>query len=509
MFMVAAVVSTWAVRESAAELFVLWRDSVEFGHGILVPPIIGYALWLDRERLAGFRPRLWLPGVIAVAACAALWVLSHKLSLAVGEQTAVMLLMPALGLVFLGPGLTRTLAFVFLFSFTASPLWYLVNPLLQDATTWATTKLVREFGIPLYREGNYLTIAYGRFFVAEMCSGLRYLLAALALSALFAFLNIRTARHAALMLLAGFTMSVLANWVRVVSIVIIGHVSKMQSPLVDDHLVFGWVLFALSMLPLLWIGYRLADMSERRLQAQQAVAGPGRRWRHWGVTQPSMARLAAASLCCCSLFLGAARLDVPADRNWVSRVAQAHEDVLSGLELPGWTRVPVEVDWAPRLRGAHAERVLGFRSGERSMALYVGMLAEQRQGQEIINAVNFPYNREGFKLAPQDRRGVSVDVGAGRRAHRSVIAPLDVNDPSRYRMVLNVHRVAARYSHGELVTKAMQLATLFGATPVAFEIVAAAPLSGSVDEVQEALAGFMVQALSGLEPALRRIEAVR
>jgi exosortase/archaeosortase family protein len=39
-------------------------------------------------------------------------------------------------------------------------------------------------------------------------------------------------------------LALLGNWLRIISIVIVGHVTEMQSPLVSDHGTFGWLIFA-------------------------------------------------------------------------------------------------------------------------------------------------------------------------------------------------------------------------------------------------------------------------
>src|SRR3954465_4390200 len=74
LLVVAAVAfAYWGVL---ARLGRFWWEDENYSHGLLMPFVIGYILWAERERLAGVagRPRVAWGAAAVVAALLALWV---------------------------------------------------------------------------------------------------------------------------------------------------------------------------------------------------------------------------------------------------------------------------------------------------------------------------------------------------------------------------------------------------------------------------------------------------
>jgi exosortase len=81
------------------------------------------------------------------------------------------------------------------------PIFYLIfmvpfgealNPPLQDITAILSVAMLQWSGIPVFREGLYLATPIGQFEVAVACSGLRFLIASVAIGTLFCYLTYRT-----------------------------------------------------------------------------------------------------------------------------------------------------------------------------------------------------------------------------------------------------------------------------------------------------------------------------
>jgi hypothetical protein len=60
-----------------------------------------------------------------------------------------------------------------------------------------------------------------------------------------------------LLIVIAAAIGMLDNWIRVFALVMIAHVSNMQSPLVYSHASFGWWVYAASLVPLFMIARRL------------------------------------------------------------------------------------------------------------------------------------------------------------------------------------------------------------------------------------------------------------
>lgn len=150
-------------------------------------------------------------------------------------------------------------------SLAVLPLWALREP-LQALTTRVVDVLLRVSGdVPAYIEGNFVHLSVGTFEVAESCSGLSFMVAGLALAAFYAFTYLTRWRHRVLLVGIALGASLLSNWLRVHSLILIGYHTNMQSGLVDEHYFYGWVLFVVLFAPVILLA--------RRLELREMAAG--------------------------------------------------------------------------------------------------------------------------------------------------------------------------------------------------------------------------------------------
>ena len=103
-------------------------------------------------------------------------------------------------------------------------------------------------------DGALIHIPNGSFVIEEGCSGLHFLIVGLAVAALHGELRgdpPRT-RLAQLALMTG--LSLLANWVRVYTVIEAGYLTDMRSYLVSvSHYWFGWGVFAVALVAFFWL----------------------------------------------------------------------------------------------------------------------------------------------------------------------------------------------------------------------------------------------------------------
>ena len=136
------------------------------------------------------------------------------------------------------------------------PVWGSLTALLQSISTYAVTYMMNLTNIPIFVEGNTISIPAGVFEIAGGCSGLRYLIVSLAISTLFIFLNIRKYSHAATFLSLAIIGALITNWLRITILILVGHYTEMQSSLMHDHNSFGWYLYIPFMIGLFYFGRR-------------------------------------------------------------------------------------------------------------------------------------------------------------------------------------------------------------------------------------------------------------
>lgn len=139
------------------------------------------------------------------------------------------------------------------------PIWDVSIMVLQPLVILVTQAVLTSLRIPALFSDSLVMLPSGTFEIAEGCAGLRYLLAALAFSATYAFLYIANNKNRILFIAATCLLSILSNLIRVISIIWIGYATEMESSLVQDHYFYGWVIFSLVLIPSLWLSLKIRD----------------------------------------------------------------------------------------------------------------------------------------------------------------------------------------------------------------------------------------------------------
>jgi len=222
----------------------VWSSSTAYGHCFLVPPIVAWLLWERRAVLSALAPRpaIW-PALLAVLP-AIFWVVSDFLGIMEGRQLAVVGFAELLAMAALGFRLWWALSAALLYSVFLVPFGAFVTPVLQSFTAGFIVDGLALLHVPFEANSFQITIPEGSFYVAEACAGLRFLIAAVAFGALYAVTMFRSPLRRAAFIMVSCVVPVLANGVRGLGIVLLGHVLGSASAGAADHLIYGWVFFS-------------------------------------------------------------------------------------------------------------------------------------------------------------------------------------------------------------------------------------------------------------------------
>ncbi|MFT6734610.1 MAG: exosortase [Polaribacter sp.] len=155
-------------------------------------------------------------------------------------------LIAAIGAIFGAKNLLKVIIPLSLIFFTV-PSWSIVSPIFQSIAAIAVANISDFIGIPTFIEGNYVSIPNGTFLIAEGCSGVRYILVAVAIALINCELSNYNIRHILTSVIAAFVLAIVANWVRIQVIVIYAHLYGMDHSVVADHNTLGWIIFAIFM----------------------------------------------------------------------------------------------------------------------------------------------------------------------------------------------------------------------------------------------------------------------
>lgn len=214
-----------------------------YNHGFLVLLCTIYLLFKKRSEFENLTPAPQRVGFVPLVFLSILLFLAELAEIQSLQILIILLIILASIFIVLGKEFLK-LAFVpmgiLLF---AIPVWTPILPVLQDITTWITEVNLKILGRPVFVDGNYIHVAGGVFLIEEACSGLRFLLIASILSMVNSELNSYTVKQGAVLFLVAVALAFLANWLRVIIIVVLGDMTNMQHSLVQDHLNFGWVVF--------------------------------------------------------------------------------------------------------------------------------------------------------------------------------------------------------------------------------------------------------------------------
>lgn len=378
-----------------------WARSDTYAHGFVVPLITLWLVWRIRGQLAGLLPRPSPSAWLLLAGASALWFAGDLVAVNAATQLAlvamVVLSVPSV----LGWHTARAMAFPLGFLFFAVPIGDFMLPQLIEWTADFTVLALRVTGIPVYREGLQFVIPSGSWSVVEACSGIRYLIAAVTVGSLFAYLSYRSLRKRLVFVAVSVAVPLVANWVRAYLIVMLGHLSGNELATGVDHLIYGWVFFGVVILIMLLIGARWADAPGpigRAPASDAAFAGSS------GQTRPASRRFVTAL--CVMLMVLLAPHGLERVLRWSNLVGPV------ALQAPQpqapWRSAQPDLTWQPAFKLASATRAMGYENtrGQR-VTLHLSYYREQDYQRKLVSS-------ENVLVVSDDEKWARVSTGVAR-----------------------------------------------------------------------------------------------
>ena len=204
-----------------------WRHDDNYSHGFLVPFIVGYIVWTKWDTLRKLVPQPSVWGLVML-----IFGLFIYLAGTIGAEwflrrSSLIVVVGGLIWYLYGRSCFTTLLFPLVFLIFAIPLPAIIYKSfafqLQLLVAKVSAGLMTFFGYSVYRSGNILEIRHGPLEVAEACSGMRSIMALLALSSLFAYITGGSRRRQWFLTACALPVAVVTNIVRITSTGIVGH----------------------------------------------------------------------------------------------------------------------------------------------------------------------------------------------------------------------------------------------------------------------------------------------
>ena len=222
-----------------------------YSHGFLVPFVCGYLIWLKREELIPMQKTgSWLGLLLIIAA-----ILTHVFGTAIYVFSvsgfSIWGLAVGISLFLYGKVFTRAILFPLLFLLFMFPLPSAIITMisfpLKVLVAQIGAKIASLLGVPLLLEGFVITIPQGDLLVGNPCSGLRSLIAFLAMGALFAYFSNLSKSKQLLLFFLTAPIAIASNLVRVPILIFWSHKWGLESAAPDTlvHTGSGFIVFIL------------------------------------------------------------------------------------------------------------------------------------------------------------------------------------------------------------------------------------------------------------------------
>jgi exosortase len=236
-------------RQTLVTLWDVWMNNPSYSHGVLVPLVSGFLIWLRRRELRETVAHpSWL-GIPVIGLALVVQLAGLRGDVLILQGNSLVLLLAGLVLHFGGWGWARIMAF---------PVGYLVFmvpflPIFESQVSFRLKQLAASgavsvssfLGVLIQRDGMSLYLPTGSMRIENACSGMQSLISLLSLGALFAYMAHGGPIRRGLLFLSAIPIAVLVNVIRITGLCVVGTAVSVEAATGLFHDVSGFVLFGL------------------------------------------------------------------------------------------------------------------------------------------------------------------------------------------------------------------------------------------------------------------------
>ena len=250
---VSALILAGLFSETVIGMVEVWNSSETYSHCFFIFPILLYLLHAKRHQFNEVLQPDWRFIWLAIPPVL-LWLIGAVAQINIFMHAGWVGMLLASVFVLLGWPLLKQSFLTVIFLVFAVPFGDEIVPALVNITADFTVTTLRFLNFPVFREGNHFSLPSGNWSVVEACSGVRYLMASVTIGYVYALLSYQSLKKRAIFILVSAIVPIIANGLRAVIIVLIGHYSGMKLATGVDHLIYGWLFFGVVIFILFWIG---------------------------------------------------------------------------------------------------------------------------------------------------------------------------------------------------------------------------------------------------------------
>ena len=249
------------LQDLAAE----WLAESSASHGLLIPPLVIYLVWLRRRSILEQPAQPTGKGLWAIAFGCLMFLVGRLGAEFFLSRISFVIVVTGLIWTFWGPARLKKFGFPLVLLATMVPLPVLVwnalaSPLQLFASDMATT-LAQALGVAIYRDGNIIHLANISLGVAEACSGLHSLSALMIASLLLGFLMLASIWLRAVLFAISIPMAIALNVARITGTAVMADYWQ-DIAFGFYHSFSGWLIFVSSLF-MLFLVHKLLKLGFR------------------------------------------------------------------------------------------------------------------------------------------------------------------------------------------------------------------------------------------------------
>jgi exosortase D (VPLPA-CTERM-specific) len=274
-----------------------WWIDENYSHGLLVPFLIGYIIWLDFDLLKK-TPRkssFWIGGSVVMIALAMLFAGTLGVELFM-QRISLVVMLAGIIIYYFGANLLRFLSVPFFLLIFAIPIPQIIFnkiafPLQVYASQFAIWG-IRLFEVPSVRKGNVIEILprgatqIVSLEVVEACSGIRSLMTLVTLALVLAYFTREKSQigrpfyknfnfwQSIVLVIAAVPIAILTNAGRVTATGVLTYLygKKMLDGFFHD--ISGWLVYIVALILLALVGFLFKKFARRKRVENNEIVSP-------------------------------------------------------------------------------------------------------------------------------------------------------------------------------------------------------------------------------------------
>ena len=235
-------------------LVLSWLSNPYYSHGFLVPLVSGFFVWIKRDEIKMVEPSIVGAFILMVGASA--YILGFVWDMRFLSALSLLIVLGGLSLSFLGIKATRAMIFPLCFLIFMIPLLFIneIGFYLQSISVSCSAWILENVGLPITVASPEIHVGDTVFTIGLPCSGINTVIALMTLAAIYAYIIRGAVYKRALLFVVALPIAILANILRVTSIILVANYRGVESAMGLFHDVSSPVFFLLAFLCLVLIG---------------------------------------------------------------------------------------------------------------------------------------------------------------------------------------------------------------------------------------------------------------